>query len=114
MLPLLVLLVLLVVAVWGGGEMERFLVLLRLLSHKRRGRRYRADEDYQEGYEDVYYYNTHLLSESHRLRMERERVCFSHCRHIFRDVTAHILRYCGHVLGMLLWRHFRDVTVDVL
>lgn len=46
--------------------MERFLALLRLLS-RRRGRRYRADDDYQEGYEDVYYYtskyNTHLLSE---------------------------------------------------
>lgn len=47
--------------------MERFLALLRLLSRRRRGRRYRADDDYQEGYEDVYYYtskyNTHLLSE---------------------------------------------------
>ncbi|XP_017158215.1 glutamate receptor-interacting protein 1 isoform X3 [Poecilia reticulata] len=36
--------------------MERFLALLRLLSRRRRGRRYRADDDYQEGYEDVYYY----------------------------------------------------------
>jgi len=56
--------------------MERFLALLRLLSRRRRGRRYRADDDYQEGYEDVYYYtskyNTHLLSESHRDTMERE------------------------------------------
>ncbi|KAM7367384.1 hypothetical protein PAMP_015289 [Pampus punctatissimus] len=47
--------------------MERFLALLRLLGRRRRGRRYRADDDYQEGYEDVYYYtskyNTHLLSE---------------------------------------------------
>lgn len=47
--------------------MERFLALLRILGRKRRGRRYRADDDYQEGYEDVYYYtskyNTHLLSE---------------------------------------------------
>ncbi|XP_026001955.1 glutamate receptor-interacting protein 1 isoform X7 [Maylandia zebra] len=47
--------------------MERFLALLRLLSRRRRGRRYRADDDYQEGYEDVYYYtskyNTHLLNE---------------------------------------------------
>ncbi|GLD48199.1 glutamate receptor-interacting protein 1 isoform X1 [Lates japonicus] len=47
--------------------MERLLALLRLLSRRRRGRRYRADDDYQEGYEDVYYYtskyNTHLLSE---------------------------------------------------
>lgn len=48
--------------------MERFLALLRLMGRRRRGRRYRADDDYQEGYEDVYYYtskyNTHLLSES--------------------------------------------------
>ncbi|XP_030575657.1 glutamate receptor-interacting protein 1 isoform X2 [Archocentrus centrarchus] len=47
--------------------MERFLALLRLLSRRRRGRRYRADDDYQEGYEDVYYYtskyNTNLLNE---------------------------------------------------
>lgn len=47
--------------------MERFVALLRLLGRRRRGRRYRADDDYQEGYEDVYYYtskyNTHLLSE---------------------------------------------------
>ncbi|KAM6895365.1 glutamate receptor-interacting protein 1 [Xenentodon cancila] len=43
--------------------MERFLALLRLLNRSRRGRRYRADEDYQEGYEDVYYYGTHLLNE---------------------------------------------------
>ncbi|XP_055368080.1 glutamate receptor-interacting protein 1 isoform X16 [Betta splendens] len=47
--------------------MEKFLALLRLLSRRRRGRRYRADDDYQEGYEDVYYYtskyNTHLLNE---------------------------------------------------
>nr|XP_043872191.1 glutamate receptor-interacting protein 1 isoform X11 [Solea senegalensis] len=47
--------------------MERFLALLRLLSRRRRGRRYRADDDYQEGYEDVYYYtskySTHLLNE---------------------------------------------------
>ncbi|XP_074482001.1 glutamate receptor-interacting protein 1 isoform X8 [Sebastes fasciatus] len=47
--------------------MERFLALLRLLGRRRRGRRYRADDDYQEGYEDVYYYtskyNTHLLNE---------------------------------------------------
>lgn len=50
--------------------MERFLALLRLLSRRRRGRRYRADDDYQEGYEDVYYYtskySTHLLSESEK------------------------------------------------
>ncbi|KAI3366450.1 hypothetical protein L3Q82_000473 [Scortum barcoo] len=50
-----------------GLVMERFLALLRLLGRRRRGRRYRADDDYQEGYEDVYYYtskyNTHLLSE---------------------------------------------------
>ncbi|XP_061570305.1 glutamate receptor-interacting protein 1 [Cololabis saira] len=38
--------------------MERFLALMRLLNRRRRGRRYRPDEDYQEGYEDVYYYNT--------------------------------------------------------
>ncbi|XP_036004808.1 glutamate receptor-interacting protein 1 isoform X3 [Fundulus heteroclitus] len=47
--------------------MERFLALLRLLSRRRRGRRYRADDDYQEGYEDVYYYTSkysaHLLNE---------------------------------------------------
>ncbi|KAM4711515.1 glutamate receptor-interacting protein 1 isoform 4-T4 [Anableps anableps] len=47
--------------------MERFLALLRLLSRRRRGRRYRADDDYQEGYEDVYYYtskySTHLQNE---------------------------------------------------
>lgn len=47
--------------------MERFMALMRLLGRRRRGRRYRADDDYQEGYEDVYYYtskyNTHLLSE---------------------------------------------------
>ncbi|XP_034018891.1 glutamate receptor-interacting protein 1 isoform X3 [Thalassophryne amazonica] len=47
--------------------MERFLALLRLLSRRTRGRRYRADDDYQEGYEDVYYYtskyNAHLLKE---------------------------------------------------
>ncbi|XP_029968964.1 glutamate receptor-interacting protein 1 isoform X5 [Salarias fasciatus] len=46
--------------------MERFMALLRLLSRRRR-RRYRADDDYQEGYEDVYYYtskySTHLLNE---------------------------------------------------
>lgn len=45
--------------------MERFLALLRLLGGRRR--RYQADDDYQEGYEDVYYYtskyNTRLLSE---------------------------------------------------
>ncbi|XP_068163140.1 glutamate receptor-interacting protein 1 isoform X2 [Antennarius striatus] len=43
--------------------MERIRSLLRLLGQGRRGRRYRADDDYQEGYEDVYYYNTHLLNE---------------------------------------------------
>ncbi|XP_047246348.1 glutamate receptor-interacting protein 1 isoform X4 [Girardinichthys multiradiatus] len=47
--------------------MERFLTLLRLLSRRRRGRRYQADDDYQEGYEDVYYYtskyNTHLQND---------------------------------------------------
>uniref|UniRef100_A0AAV2ISY7 PDZ domain-containing protein n=1 Tax=Knipowitschia caucasica TaxID=637954 RepID=A0AAV2ISY7_KNICA len=47
--------------------MDRFLALMRILSRKRRGRRYRADDDYQEGYEDVYYYtskyNAHLLNE---------------------------------------------------
>lgn len=52
--------------------MERFLALLRLLSRRRRGRRYRADDDYQEGYEDVYYYtskyNGRLPSESHGRR----------------------------------------------
>ncbi|XP_061920598.1 glutamate receptor-interacting protein 1 isoform X6 [Entelurus aequoreus] len=47
--------------------MERFLALLRLLGRRRGGRRYRAEEDYQEGYEDVYLYtskyNTHLLND---------------------------------------------------
>ncbi|KAF7646302.1 hypothetical protein LDENG_00189870 [Lucifuga dentata] len=47
--------------------MERFLALLRLLGRRRGPRRYRADDDYQDGYEDVYYYtskyNTHLLNE---------------------------------------------------
>ncbi|XP_072309986.1 glutamate receptor-interacting protein 1 isoform X7 [Eucyclogobius newberryi] len=47
--------------------MERFLALMRILGRKRRGRRYRAADDYQEGYEDVYYYtskyNAHLLNE---------------------------------------------------
>ncbi|XP_054624835.1 glutamate receptor-interacting protein 1 isoform X6 [Dunckerocampus dactyliophorus] len=47
--------------------MERFLALLRLLGRRRGGRRYRAEEDYQEGYEDVYLYtskyNTRLLNE---------------------------------------------------
>ena len=56
------------------------MALLRLLGRRRRGRRYRAEEDYQEGYEDVYYYtskyNTHLLSESHReTEREREELC---------------------------------------
>ncbi|XP_061815730.1 glutamate receptor-interacting protein 1 isoform X2 [Nerophis lumbriciformis] len=38
--------------------MERFLALLRLLGRRRGGRRYRAEEDYQEGYEDVYLYTS--------------------------------------------------------
>lgn len=63
--------------------MERFFALLRLLSRRRRGRRYRADDDYQEGYEDVYYYtskyNTHLLSES-QLQEERLGSRFWSCR----------------------------------
>ncbi|XP_077356941.1 glutamate receptor-interacting protein 1 isoform X5 [Festucalex cinctus] len=46
--------------------MERFLALLRLLQRRRR-RRYRADDDYQEGYDDVYFYtskyHTRLLHE---------------------------------------------------
>ncbi|XP_049616263.1 glutamate receptor-interacting protein 1 isoform X5 [Syngnathus scovelli] len=37
--------------------MERFLALLRLLQRRRR-RRYRADDDYQEGYDDVYFYTS--------------------------------------------------------
>ncbi|XP_077565615.1 glutamate receptor-interacting protein 1 isoform X2 [Stigmatopora nigra] len=36
--------------------MERFLALLRRLLQKRRRRRYRAADDYQEGYDDVYFY----------------------------------------------------------
>nr|XP_057925347.1 glutamate receptor-interacting protein 1 isoform X3 [Doryrhamphus excisus] len=47
--------------------MERFLALLRLLGRRRGGRSYRAEEDYQEGYADVYLYtskyNTRLLNE---------------------------------------------------
>lgn len=76
------------------------MALLRLLGRRRRGRRYRADDDYQEGYEDVYYYtskyNTHLLSESHRATLrerEREREASFYClagraRGAYHQITA--------------------------
>ncbi|KAJ8245290.1 hypothetical protein GJAV_G00269150 [Gymnothorax javanicus] len=43
--------------------MERFLGLVRQIrrSRRRKGKRYRPEEDYHEGYEDVYYYTTHHL-----------------------------------------------------
>lgn len=80
------------------------MALMRLLGRRRRGRRYRADDDYQEGYEDVYYYtskyNTHLLSESHRATLrerererEKEREAFFYClagraRAAYHQITA--------------------------
>lgn len=39
-------------------EMERFLGFVRQIrrSRRRKGKKYRPEEDYHEGYEDVYYY----------------------------------------------------------
>lgn len=51
-------------SVWGGGlpagteAMERFLGFVKQIrrSRRRKGKKYRPEEDYHEGYEDVYYY----------------------------------------------------------
>lgn len=50
-------------ACWCGwarlhGEMERFLGFVKQIrrSRRRKGKKYRPEEDYHEGYEDVYYY----------------------------------------------------------
>lgn len=39
-------------------EMERFLGFVKQIrrSRRRKGKKYRPEEDYHEGYEDVYYY----------------------------------------------------------
>lgn len=46
-------------SLWAGEwEMERFLGLVKQIrrSRRRKGKKYRPEEDYHEGYEDVYYY----------------------------------------------------------
>ncbi|KYO47726.1 glutamate receptor-interacting protein 2 isoform B [Alligator mississippiensis] len=48
-------------------EMERFLGFVRQIrrSRRRKGKKYRPEEDYHEGYEDVYYYaSEHFRNES--------------------------------------------------
>lgn len=80
-------------------EMEQFMALLRLLGRRRRGRRYRADDDYQEGYEDVYYYtskyNTHLMSESHRQTLrEREALFYSVAGQATEELINRLLHVC--------------------
>ena len=42
----------------GEREMDRFLGFVKQIrrSRRRKGKKYRAEEDYHEGYEDVYYY----------------------------------------------------------
>uniref|UniRef100_A0A8K9WXC8 Glutamate receptor interacting protein 1 n=1 Tax=Oncorhynchus mykiss TaxID=8022 RepID=A0A8K9WXC8_ONCMY len=46
--------------------MERFLVFVKQIrrSRRRKGKKYRPEEDYQEGYEDVYYYASEHLHNS--------------------------------------------------
>lgn len=43
---------------WVRKEMERFLGFVKQIrrSRRRKGKKYRPEEDYHEGYEDVYYY----------------------------------------------------------
>ncbi|MGH0137559.1 UNVERIFIED_CONTAM: hypothetical protein FKN15_002465 [Acipenser sinensis] len=46
--------------------MERFFGFVKLIrrSRRRKGKKYRPEEDYHEGYEDVYYYaSEHLQNE---------------------------------------------------
>ncbi|XP_075065577.1 glutamate receptor-interacting protein 1 isoform X11 [Mixophyes fleayi] len=45
-------------ALGEGGGMDRFLGFVRQIrrSRRRKGKKYRPEEDYHEGYEDVYYY----------------------------------------------------------
>lgn len=71
--------------------MERFLALLRLLQ-RRRGRRYRAADDYQEGYDDVYFYTS-----KYRARLLREwHTCNkSRCTHALGKHT-HTHLTCTH------------------
>ncbi|KAL7882657.1 hypothetical protein SRHO_G00003150 [Serrasalmus rhombeus] len=47
---------------WIGG-MERFLGFVKQIrrSRRRKGKKYRPEEDYHEGYEDVYYYASEHL-----------------------------------------------------
>lgn len=43
---------------WVRKDMERFLGFVKQIrrSRRRKGKKYRPEEDYHEGYEDVYYY----------------------------------------------------------
>ncbi|GAA6097214.1 glutamate receptor-interacting protein 1 isoform X1 [Tachysurus ichikawai] len=48
--------------------MERFLGFVKQIrrSRRRKGKKYRPEEDYHEGYEDVYYYaSEHLHKHGH-------------------------------------------------
>ncbi|XP_053410767.1 glutamate receptor-interacting protein 1 isoform X8 [Nycticebus coucang] len=46
--------------------MDRFLGFVKQIrrSRRRKGKKYRPEEDYHEGYEDVYYYSEHFRNES--------------------------------------------------
>lgn len=52
---------------WVSKDMERFLGFVKQIrrSRRRKGKKYRPEEDYHEGYEDVYYYaSEHFRSKS--------------------------------------------------
>ncbi|KAK1789996.1 hypothetical protein P4O66_002317 [Electrophorus voltai] len=56
--------------------MERFLGFVRQIrrSRRRKGKKYRPEEDYHEGYEDVYYYaSEHLHMSGYLTLQERGR-----------------------------------------
>ncbi|KAF5908381.1 glutamate receptor-interacting protein 1 isoform X9 [Clarias magur] len=48
--------------------MERFLGFVKQIrrSRRRKGKKYRPEEDYHEGYEDVYYYASEHLHRRHQ------------------------------------------------
>ncbi|KAA0720932.1 hypothetical protein E1301_Tti002059 [Triplophysa tibetana] len=62
--------------------MERFLVFVKQIrrSRRRKGKKYRPEEDYHEGYEDVYYYASEHL---HREKFKCVRVPVHRCRASF-------------------------------
>ncbi|KAL7828028.1 hypothetical protein AOLI_G00311800 [Acnodon oligacanthus] len=61
--------------------MERFLGFVKQIrrSRRRKGKKYRPEEDYHEGYEDVYYYaSEHLHSWKGNDREDSREVCNTH------------------------------------